>query len=84
MLPVVSVIYDSVGLMDDETRQYLDGMMKQMNDQFERILNVMTVKRGDFTNTGGLLVNDEIVSGRRWLDLEERLTKVEDELRRRR
>jgi hypothetical protein len=59
--------------MDEELRAYLDSMTARMNDQHERLLNRLTGIERDF-----LLVGDALVSGRRWLDLEARVTKLED------
>jgi hypothetical protein len=62
---------------DEEFRRFV----AQINDKLERILNRMTSLEGDFQNTKGFLVNDAAIGGRRWLDLEDRVTKLEDELR---
>ena len=42
--------------MDDELRKYLDGMMAQINGQFERVLNRLTAVERDFQNTKNFLV----------------------------
>ncbi len=65
--------------MDDETRQYLDAMMKQINNQFDRILDSLSAMRQDSDNTKGHL----LYGLQENLTLSQRLTKVEDELRRR-
>ena len=36
----------------------------------------------DFQNTKEFLVGDALVSGRRWMDAETRLTKLEEQMRR--
>jgi hypothetical protein len=68
--------------MDEELRQYLDAMegritargealegriMAQMNDQQERLLDRLASLERDFLNTKGFLIEDAIVSGRRWM-----------------
>lgn len=68
--------------MDEELRKYLDGMMAQINDKFEQMLDEMGTLRTDFQNTKGFLLEDAIVMGRRSLSIEQRLTKLEEELRR--
>jgi hypothetical protein len=39
--------------MDEETRAYLDAMMVQINNQFERILDSLSMVRADAHNTKG-------------------------------
>lgn len=68
--------------MDEELRKYLDGMMAQINDKFEQMLDEMGTLRTDFQNTKGFLLEDAIVMGRRSLSIEQRLTKLEEEMRR--
>ena len=63
--------------MDDELRAYLDAMRSEFNDAQERLLNRLASLEQDFQNTKGFLVGDAIVSGRRWLDLEERVNRLE-------
>ena len=63
--------------MDEETRRTLDEMRQQINDGIERILNRLGSLETDFTNTKGFLINDALVTGRRWLDLEARVTALE-------
>lgn len=65
--------------MDDETRQHLDAMMNQINNQFDRILDALSAIRQDSDNTKG-----HVLYGlQENLTLSQRLTKVEDEIRRR-
>ena len=68
--------------MDEELRSYLDAMesrlMARLNNSEERILNRLASVERDFSNTKDFLVSDALVSGRRWLDLEARVTKLED------
>ncbi len=65
--------------MDEETRHYLDAMMNQINSQFDRILDSLSAIRQDGDNTKG-----HVLYGlQENLTLSQRLTKVEDELRRR-
>jgi uncharacterized protein (DUF1778 family) len=68
--------------MDEELRGYLEAMegrlTARMNDQHERVLNRLASIERDFQNTKDFLVGDALVSGRRWLDLEARVTKLED------
>ena len=63
--------------MDDELRAYLDAMRSEFNDAQERLLNRLASLQQDFQNTKGFLVGDAIVSGRRWLDLDERVNRLE-------
>jgi len=65
--------------VDEETRQYLDNMMKQINEQFDRILDSLSSMRQDTDNTKGYL----LYGLQENLTLSQRLTKVEDELRKR-
>jgi type II secretory pathway predicted ATPase ExeA len=63
--------------MDEETKAYLDAMMAQINNQFERVLDQMATLQTDFQNTKGFLLEDAIVLGRRALTIERRLTDLE-------
>ena len=63
--------------MDDELRAYLDAMRSEFNDAQERLLNRLASLEQDFQNTKGFLVGDAIVSGRRWLDLDARVNRLE-------
>jgi hypothetical protein len=67
--------------MDDETRAYLDAMqtvlLTKINDGHERILNRLASLERDFENTKGFLIGDALVAGRRWLDTDARVTKIE-------
>jgi hypothetical protein len=67
--------------MDEELRAYLEGMeariLQRLNDVTERLSNRMGSLESDFQNTKGFLIGDAAVSSRRWLDLEERVTRIE-------
>ena len=67
--------------MDEELKRYLDDLradlMNQINDGSERVLNRLGSLEKDFTNTKDFLISDALVSGRRWLDLEDRVSKLE-------
>jgi hypothetical protein len=63
--------------MDEELRAYLDTMRLEFNDGQERLLNRLGSLEADFQNTKGFLVSDAVVAGRRWLDLDERVTRLE-------
>lgn len=63
--------------MDEELRAYLDAMRKEFNDAQERVLNRIAALEQDFQNTKGFLVGDALVGGRRWLDLDERVSRLE-------
>ena len=63
--------------MDEELRAYLDAMQHKFNDAIERLLNRMASLEQDFQGTKGFLINDALVTGRRWLDLEERVSRLE-------
>ena len=65
--------------MDEETRKYLDNMLKQINDQFDRLLDMMSAMRQDSEATRG-----HVLYGlQENLTLSQRITKVEEELRKR-
>jgi hypothetical protein len=58
----------------------IDGrLMERFNNSEERILNRLAAMEGDALNTKGFLQNDAVISGRRWFDLEARVTKLEDD-----
>jgi hypothetical protein len=58
----------------------IDGrLMERFNNSEERILNRLAAMEGDALNTKGFLLNDAVISGRRWFDLEARVTKLEDD-----
>jgi len=67
--------------MDEDLKAYLEAMerriMAKINDGHERIVNRLSALERDFTNTKGFLVEDPIVSSRRWLDMDDRMTKIE-------
>ena len=63
--------------MDEELRAYLDAMRKEFNDAQERVLNRLAALEQDFQNTKGFLIGDALVTGRRWLDLDERVARLE-------
>ena len=63
--------------MDEELRTYLDAMRKEFNDAQEKLLNRLAALEQDFQNTKGFLIGDALVSGRRWLDLDERVSRLE-------
>ena len=67
--------------MDEDLRAYLDVMRKEFNDGQERLLNRIASLEADFLNTKGFLVGDALVVGRRWLDLDERVTRLERDQR---
>jgi hypothetical protein len=57
----------------------IDGrLMARLNNSEERILNRLAAMEGDALNTKGFLLNDAVIAGRRWFDLEARVTKLED------
>ena len=60
---------------DDEFRRFV----AQINDKLEQILNRLVSVESDFQNTKGFLIGDAALSGRRWLDLEARVTRLEQE-----
>jgi hypothetical protein len=67
--------------MDDETRAFLEAMearlMARMNNQHERLINVITSLQNDFSNTKGFLIGDALVLGRRVRTVEDRLDDLE-------
>ena len=52
-------------------------MRSEFNDAQERLLNRLAALEQDFQNTKGFLIGDALVSGRRWLDLDERVSRLE-------
>jgi hypothetical protein len=65
--------------MDEETKKYLDAMMVQINNQFERILDNLSTIRADTDNTKG-----HVPYGlQENLTLSQRISRIEDELPRR-
>lgn len=65
--------------MDDETKAYLDTMMVQINAGFDRILDRLEAMRGDLDTSRG-----HVLYGlQENLTLSQRITKLEEELRRR-
>lgn len=58
---------------DDEFRRF----MAQVNTKLEQILNRLAGLEQDFQNTKGFLIGDAVVSSRRWLDLDERVSRLE-------
>lgn len=67
--------------MDEELRGYLEAMegrlTARLNDQHELVLNRLNSLESDFQNTKGFLIEDAIISGRRWMDQETRLGRLE-------
>ena len=55
-----------------------DSLMARLNNSEERILNKLASMEADASNTKGFLLNDAAIATRRWLDLETRVTKLED------
>jgi hypothetical protein len=62
-------------------RRYLEAMegrlMTHLNNGEERILSRLDALERDFMNTKRFLVGDSLTSGRRCLDLEARVSKLE-------
>lgn len=54
-------------------------LMARLNNSEERILNRLEAMESDAQNTKGFLLNDAAIASRRWLDLERRVTKLEDD-----
>jgi hypothetical protein len=67
--------------MDDESKAFLVAMearlMARMNNQHERLINVVTALQNDFANTKGFLIGDALVMGRRMRSMEDRLDDLE-------
>ena len=66
--------------MDDETRAAFTTLMTRMNDQHERLLDMMASLRDDFANTKSFLIGDSLVVGRRVRGIEDRLDDLEKRL----
>lgn len=65
--------------MDDETKAYLDAMMVQINNGFERILDRLKAVREDTDTTQGHVLFG--LQGN--LTLSQRISKLEEEMRKR-
>jgi polyhydroxyalkanoate synthesis regulator phasin len=66
--------------MDEEMRRYLDDMMRQIDDQFERVLDGIKNVHTDLDITGGhaaLAMFDSAT-------LSQRVSKLENEIRKQR
>jgi hypothetical protein len=70
--------------MDDETKAAFaaidarfDALMARMNNQHERLINIITSLHTDFANTKGFLIGDALVLGRRVRTIEDRLDDLE-------
>jgi uncharacterized protein Yka (UPF0111/DUF47 family) len=63
--------------MDDETKAAFDSLMARMNDQFERVLDLIETFGSDFRNTKSFLIEDAIVLSRRLTAVEHRLDDLE-------
>jgi hypothetical protein len=66
--------------MDEETKAQfeaiaarIDAVMTRMDDQFERVLDILVLLRADFDNTKGFLLEDATIMGHRALIIENRL-----------
>ena len=68
--------------MDEELKAYLDAMRREINDAQERVLNKLTTLEADFANTKDFLLRDALAAGRRWLDLDERVSRIERDAKR--
>ncbi len=77
--------------MDEETRAYLqalearlvagqDRLMERLNTQSERLLNRVEGLERSFESARGFLLEDAVSAGRRWLDLEARVSEIERRL----
>lgn len=55
-------------------------LMAQINDASERLLDRLNNLERDFVNAKDFLVSDASVSSRRWIDLEERVTRLEQKV----
>jgi hypothetical protein len=63
--------------MDEEMRQYLEGMMRHINDQFERVLEGIKNVRTDLDITRGHVALAMFDSA----TLSQRVSKLEDDIR---
>jgi hypothetical protein len=54
-----------------------ERLLTRFNDGQESLLNRLNSLEADFQNTKGFLVDDAIVSGRRWFEVDRRLSRVE-------
>lgn len=63
--------------MDEELKRYLDAMMHKINDGQERLPDRIASLQRDFQNAKEFLVGDALISSRRWLDLDSRVSKLE-------
>jgi hypothetical protein len=66
-----------IAAMDGRIGSMEGRIMAKINDGFERVVNRLSSLERDFLNTKSFLVEDAVVSSRRWLDMDERVTKLE-------
>jgi hypothetical protein len=64
--------------MDEETKAYLDAMMAQIYDQFERVVGLLAAVRSDIHSMSGHLIH----ATEDWQTLSRRVTRLEEEVRR--
>jgi hypothetical protein len=57
-------------------------LMEQVDDQIERVMNCQGNLEHEFQHAKDFLAGDALIAGRRWLDMDARLTRLEDEWRR--
>ena len=67
--------------MTDEEKAYFDGMLKQINNQIERILEDNKTFRSDLLNTKKFLIEDSLINDRRIFSMEERIARLERHLK---
>lgn len=72
-----AAVNDSVAAVRDSVAASEARLMRLMNDQHERVINDLTMLRSDFVNTKDFLIRDAATRSRQWLDLEERVSKLE-------
>ena len=63
--------------MDEKLKACLDAMRREFNDAQERLLNRIAALQQEFQVTKGPMAGDALVTGRRWLDLDERVSRLE-------
>jgi hypothetical protein len=54
-----------------------NDLLARMNNQHERLINDINGLRNDYINTKAFLLQDAAGRGRQWLDLEDRVSKLE-------
>ena len=73
----IAAVHDRIGAVYAALGETRSELVALMNNQYERLINDVGSMRRDFTTTKGFLREDAATRSRQWLDLEERVSKLE-------